>query len=29
MSLALALYGIEEVNPKLALKFAKYFFCLH
>ena len=26
MSLALALYGIEEVNPKLALKFAKYFF---
>jgi len=26
MSVALALYGVEEVNPKLALKFAKNFF---
>lgn len=26
MSVALALYGVENVNPKLALKFAKHFF---
>ncbi|WP_349974681.1 hypothetical protein [Pseudomonas sp. WHRI 8519] len=26
MSVALALYGIEDIDPKLALKFAKHFF---